>query len=45
MFLATGDTAIRNIEKYKKMLDDTSKRLAAAARIPRPTPPRSRGAK
>jgi tetratricopeptide (TPR) repeat protein len=38
-FLAKGDAALPNIEKYKKMLDDTSAKLAEAAKKPQPAPP------
>ena len=37
-FLAKGDVALPMIDKYKKMLDETSKGLAEAAKKPQPTP-------
>jgi tetratricopeptide (TPR) repeat protein len=37
-FLAKSDAALPNIEKYKKMLDDTTAKLAEAAKKPQPTP-------
>lgn len=43
--LARGDAAMPNIEKYKKMLDETSKGLAEAAKKPQPVPSAAPGAK
>jgi tetratricopeptide (TPR) repeat protein len=37
-FLAKGDEAMPMIDKYKKMLDETSQKLAEAAKHPQPTP-------
>ena len=36
--LAKADELTPNIEKYKKMLDETSKGLAEAAKKPQPAP-------
>jgi hypothetical protein len=37
--MAKADALTPNIDKYKKMLDETSKGLAEAAKKPQPTPP------
>ncbi|HMI82594.1 MAG TPA: hypothetical protein VK550_00805 [Polyangiaceae bacterium] len=37
-FLAKGDVAMPQIDKYKKMLEETSQKLAEAAKKPQPSP-------